>query len=130
MNILTSIKDLFSPGAAGLVCPRCEKSLEGHDEAACSRKMSRRFFFQVAAGAAITIAVADPVLNSGVAIARASRNEFLTITQITNEMLCVLHKNTTLVRKISQRQTFLREFEKIENMIGDTIAVRRPRRVA
>ncbi len=28
-----------------LICPHCEKPLEGHDESGCRRRMSRRFFF-------------------------------------------------------------------------------------
>lgn len=39
--------------APALVCPHCERELgESHDDAACSRRMSRRYFFGVAAGAA------------------------------------------------------------------------------
>jgi len=46
-----------------VVCPHCEKPLVGHDEAACSRKMSRRFFFgMIAAPVAIAIAAKLPTL--------------------------------------------------------------------
>lgn len=41
----------------GLICGRCERSLEGHDDAACARRMSRRFFFGVCAGAAAVATV-------------------------------------------------------------------------
>lgn len=33
-----------------IYCPRCEKPLEGHDDGACARRMSRRFFFGVVGG--------------------------------------------------------------------------------
>lgn len=33
-----------------IYCPRCEKPLDGHDEGACARRMSRRFFFGVVGG--------------------------------------------------------------------------------
>ncbi len=57
-----TLKRLILPTAT-LHCPKCEKSLTDHDEAACARRMSRRFFFQVAAGAAVV--VATPKLPTG-----------------------------------------------------------------
>lgn len=60
MGILTSLKNLVHP-TPGMLCPRCEKPLEGHDEAACERRMSRRYFFGVAAGVATAIAGAKAV---------------------------------------------------------------------
>ncbi len=65
-----SILDIFRSKPTGLVCPRCERSMEGHDEAACSRRMSRRFFFQSVGGAAAAVAVASvlppaPILAAG-----------------------------------------------------------------
>jgi hypothetical protein len=33
-----------------LICPRCEKPLDGHDDGGCARRMSRRFFFGVVGG--------------------------------------------------------------------------------
>lgn len=36
-----------------LYCPRCSKPLDGHDAKVCGRRLSRRFFFGVCAGAVI-----------------------------------------------------------------------------
>lgn len=52
------------PGA-GLVCPRCEKPLEGHDEAACVRRMSRRYFFGAMAGGAVLAAAGPELMKAG-----------------------------------------------------------------
>lgn len=72
MSILQSVRNWLSPETAGgLVCPRCERSMEGHDEAACQSRMSRRYFFGVAAGGVVLAAMAKPLFDSGVAIARA-----------------------------------------------------------
>lgn len=46
---------------SSLICPRCEKPLDGHDEGACARKMSRRFFFGVVGGGLLA-AQAAPVI--------------------------------------------------------------------
>lgn len=127
---MSFLKSLFSSGAAGLVCPRCEKSLEGHDEAACSRRMSRRFFFQVAAGGAVAIAVAEPLLESGIAIARKSSNRFLTVEEITREALLLLRHNMVLTQRIGFNQEYEKLFLSAERKIGDTISVRRPRAFA
>lgn len=43
----------------GLICPRCEKPLEGHEDSACRRRMSRRYFFGALGGLAVA-AVAIP----------------------------------------------------------------------
>lgn len=50
MKLFTS---LFQRDEKGLVCPRCEKPLAGHDDGGCERRMSRRFFFGLCAGAAV-----------------------------------------------------------------------------
>lgn len=50
MNLL----DLFKKGS-GILCPRCEEPLEGHDEEKCARRMTRRHFVGVW-GAAIAVA--------------------------------------------------------------------------
>lgn len=50
MKLFTS---LFQRDEKGIVCPRCEKPLAGHDDAGCERRMSRRFFFGLCAGAAV-----------------------------------------------------------------------------
>lgn len=48
--------------APALVCPHCERELgESHDDATCQRRMTRRYFFGVCAGAAVTVAAA-PVI--------------------------------------------------------------------
>lgn len=52
--ILDKISGLFYP--SGMVCPRCEKPMADHDDQACESRMSRRYFFGVAAGAAAGIA--------------------------------------------------------------------------
>lgn len=46
-----------------MVCPRCETTLEGHNEKACERRMSRRYFFGVAAGAAAVLGLAEALPN-------------------------------------------------------------------
>lgn len=51
--MLNLISRLFGNG--GLVRPRCERPLEGHSERECARKMSRRWFFGLCAGAVLAI---------------------------------------------------------------------------
>lgn len=48
-----------------LVCPRCERELSKHDDAACQRGISRRFFFGVSAGAVAAIVVAPRIPTGG-----------------------------------------------------------------
>lgn len=55
MNLL----NIFRSAPAELICQRCEKPLAGHDEEACARRMSRRFFFQAVGGAAAAVAIAQ-----------------------------------------------------------------------
>ncbi len=55
-----------------LYCPHCERPLEVHDGGACKRRMSRRFFFGMLGGAVAASAMAKPLYESGVAIARAA----------------------------------------------------------
>lgn len=45
-----------------LYCPRCEKPLDNHDQAACNRRMSRRYFFGVFAGAILAAEAPKPNL--------------------------------------------------------------------
>lgn len=45
----------------GILCPRCEKPVEGHDDAGCRRRMSRRFFFGLAAGAVVATQAAGAI---------------------------------------------------------------------
>lgn len=80
MSLLSSIKSLVFPDA-GLCCPRCEKPLAGHDEAACERRMSRRYFFGIAAGAAVAVAGAG-VMTS--AINTRGADLFLSVEQFEN----------------------------------------------
>jgi hypothetical protein len=71
MNILSYLRREFGStglsvgGPEGLVCPRCEKALSEHDEEACARRMSRRYFFGIAAGAAVAVAAPELVLPAG-----------------------------------------------------------------
>jgi hypothetical protein len=71
MNILSYLRHEFGStglsvgGPQGLVCPRCEKALTEHDEEACARRMSRRYFFGLAAGAAVALAAPGVVLPAG-----------------------------------------------------------------
>ena len=46
-----------------LYCPRCEKPLDGHDQTACNRRMSRRFFFGMGLGVMAAVAIPKPKLS-------------------------------------------------------------------
>lgn len=101
MSLLSSLKNLISPPAA-LLCPRCEKPLDGHDRAACERRMSRRYLFGAALGgvaAAVAVAQAAPVLESGIAIAHV--NQFLNADMVTGEMLMVLRSKMRIVHNFN-----------------------------
>ncbi len=128
-----TIKRLILPTAT-LHCPRCEKSLTGHDDAACARRMSRRFFFQVAAGAAVVVAtpeVLPRLFRAGDVLALDSLsairkgNRFLTTEEVTHAMLEVLHNNLIHIQMASKHYdaAFSRAVK-----IGETIQVRRPPR--
>jgi len=55
-----------SESSAELLCPHCERSLEGHDVDACARKrMSRRFFFGILGGAAAIAALPKLAIPEG-----------------------------------------------------------------
>jgi hypothetical protein len=57
--------DIFRPHADhGILCPKCEKPLEGHDEGNCKRKMSRRFFMGAATGLVVAAAIPAAVSKS------------------------------------------------------------------
>ncbi len=58
---------------SALYCTHCDRPLDGHDDGACKRRMSRRFFFRVLGGAAAATVAAEPLYKSGVAIARAAK---------------------------------------------------------
>ncbi len=49
-------QSLFQQHPEGLVCPRCEKSLAAHDDKACERRMSRRFFIGMSSAAVVALA--------------------------------------------------------------------------
>lgn len=120
-----SILSWFRSEPAGLVCPRCEKPIEGHDDAACERRMSRRFFFQAVAGAAVAVSVAPQIITElAEGLVKPSGNTFLTINQINFEMLKVLHNNTDLARRLTRR--YDSEFAKEGRKIGDTLHIRKP----
>lgn len=62
---MSLIHRLFgSRSDATVLCPRCERSLEGHDEADCARRMSRRYFFGLAVGAAASVYVAPSITDA------------------------------------------------------------------
>ena len=48
---------IFGQKEPNLICPHCEKELVGHDDAACQRRMSRRFFFGAMLGGVVAAAV-------------------------------------------------------------------------
>lgn len=53
--------ELFKPKIGSLVCPRCERELDGHDEEKCRRKMSRRFFLGAATGIVVAAAITSVI---------------------------------------------------------------------
>lgn len=80
MNIIKAIKSVLAKNT-GLICPRCDKSTEGHDEKACERRMSRRYFFGVMASAVAAVGAVGALPRSGVEIARGYR-EYLIVTSV------------------------------------------------
>ncbi len=136
MSILTRIFGKTEESAE-ILCPHCENAMApDHDVDRCARKrMSRRFFFGTMAGAAVAVAlpsVATPELAVGDIITIASvnainpgGNRYLTINEITFEMLHILHDNMKVASQISAKydQNFL-----MRRKIGTPVTVRRPRR--
>ncbi len=55
------IQRLFGLGQ-GILCPNCEKPIEGHDDSACRRRMSRRYFFGALGGGIVTAVVAPAII--------------------------------------------------------------------
>jgi hypothetical protein len=51
------ILDILQPKSNSLLCPKCERPLEDHDEDRCKRKMSRRFFLGAATGVVLAVAI-------------------------------------------------------------------------
>ncbi len=54
-----------------ILCPHCERPLEGHDGGHCARRMSRRFFFGLCAGAVGAIVTPE---QPGITIATWTRS--------------------------------------------------------
>jgi hypothetical protein len=124
---MSFLSKLFGSEAAGLICPRCEKPLEGHDEAACVRRMSRRFFFGVCVGGVAAAAVAKPLVEQIViTLGRTTGpngNQILTVQQITRECLRALQKELKFVKPIN------RDYAKLfQPITGDTLRIRSPQR--
>lgn len=123
MSILARISSIFRPDSSGLVCPRCDRELEGHDEDRCDRMASRRYFLQTMIGAAVAAPLL-PNVHIGVDMASGASftgNSILTAEMVTREILGILQKNLVFTRIVS------REFDDIHwPKIGDTINVRRP----
>lgn len=139
---MTSLLSWFRSKPTGLICPFCEKAIEGHDEAACERRMSRRFFFQVAAGAA-AVAVISPTIITSLTDSLVSPrgNTFLSTEQISLETLNIFSDNFSFddfsARYIAPAiEHMCNEMDmQILNgplynsriMIGDSLQVRKPR---
>ncbi len=46
----------------GILCPNCEKPIEGHNDSACRRRMSRRYFFGALGGGIAAAAIAPTII--------------------------------------------------------------------
>ncbi len=92
-----------------LICPRCERSMECHDDRDCERRMSRRYFFGVTIGAVALATGVNPLLES-ITINRidvlygsvkvTTGNSFISATQLSREVLEVLKKNLTMTHEL------------------------------
>ncbi len=51
----------FDSKIPGLLCPKCERPLDGHDNDRCKRKLSRRFFLGAAAGVVIASCIPSSI---------------------------------------------------------------------
>jgi hypothetical protein len=100
--MLDKLRKLFTPKTTGLVCPRCEESLEGHDEGACARRMSRRYFFGVVGGGLVAAAVAPQIAKISHTFYVRKPPRYLTSKQITREMLSILHESLANARKLDR----------------------------
>lgn len=117
MSLLTKLSSIFRPESAGLVCPRCDRELEGHDEERCDRMASRRYFLQTIIGAA----VAAPLLPNVHIGVDFSAESFLTSQVLAEETLRILQRNLTFSRYMNRSYN-----DEFMPKIGDTINVRRP----
>src|SRR5260370_16329601 len=57
-GLLARIQLAFQGTESVLVCPRCEEPLANHNEGACARRMSRRYFFGICAGSVGALIIA------------------------------------------------------------------------
>lgn len=129
MSLLSTIKSLVFPDA-GMVCPRCEKPLEGHDEAACERRMSRRYFFGVAVGA-VAGAMALPKLLVGLDAADGKSYTVLSVVEsdllTTDVLLDAAMKRYRLTMKsmLGSETGWSKTY--VNMRIGDSINIVRPK---
>jgi len=120
MSILTKVRALFS--GDGLVCPHCEKPLEGHDQAACERGMSRRYFFGSLLGGIVAAATAPTLVES--VVLRPYPNIILT-PEVYSRLALQLFDI-----KFGWTQNIERGFGNPGRKIGDTVRIRKPSRYA
>lgn len=122
----------------GLICPRCERSMEGHDNQECKRRISRRYFFGLAAGAVAGLVVAEslPIWEpsvgglTGWSVEITPGPSFITTAQIAHETLEILKRNLAMTNELFKQYDY--EFSKgIEvgsiYAIGTTPDIRAPR---
>lgn len=121
MNLLSKLSSIFRPESAGLVCPRCDRELEGHDEDRCDRMASRRYFLQAIIGAAVAAPLL-PNVHIGVDLASGpALNSVLMTKWLAEESLRILQRNLTFSRYMNRSYN-----DEFMPRIGDTINVRRP----
>lgn len=101
------------PSNHGLLCPRCEKPLAGHDEKACAMRMSRRYFFGIVVGG-VAVA-ANGGIPQGPVVAPES---IVGLSYLSMEMLAQFAVLTL------ERFPYTTKGTKI----GDTIRIRKPAR--
>lgn len=131
---MTLLSRIFGNRESEILCPHCEETMEtGHDLKACARKrMSRRFFFGVMAGAAVAVAVApqapaaieDWTVTITAGPSLMAGNQLLTVEMITRECLIILQNNLKFTSTEARARQL--EFNRRQRKIGDTITVRRP----
>jgi hypothetical protein len=124
---MSFLSKLFGSEPAHLICPRCEQPLEGHDEVACVRRMSRRFFFGVCVGGVAAASVAKPLIEVAArsVVSRFSPhgNQLLTVEMITADCLRVLEEHLKFARSVNRDYA-----ESFQPKIGDTVKIRSPLR--
>jgi hypothetical protein len=100
--MLDKLRKLLTPKTTGLVCPRCEESLEDHDDTACARRMSRRYFFGVVGGGLVAAAVGPQIAKISHTFYVRKPPRYLTSKQVTNEVLSILHESLANARKLDR----------------------------